>query len=76
MDNELSKKLYKYFEDLDIQFQLVPPHKHCRNFAEKVVWKFKNNFIAILCTMEPLLNFYLWEHLLLQVTMTINMLRQ
>ena len=28
MDNEVSEDLRKYFEDSDIQFQLVPPHIH------------------------------------------------
>ena len=31
MDNEVSEDLKKYFEDSDIQFQLVPPHMHWRN---------------------------------------------
>ena len=30
MDNEVSEDLKKYFEDSDIQFQLVPPHMHRR----------------------------------------------
>ena len=33
MDNEVSEDLKKYFEDSDIQFQMVPPHKHQRNDA-------------------------------------------
>ena len=28
MDNEVSEDLKKYFEDSNIQFQLVPPHIH------------------------------------------------
>ena len=31
MDNEVSEDLKKYFEDSDIQFQLVPPHMNQRN---------------------------------------------
>ena len=33
MDNEVSEDLKKYFEDSDIQFQMVPPHMHQRNTA-------------------------------------------
>ena len=76
MDNEVSEDLKKYFKDSDIQLQLVPPHMHRINAAERDVRTFKNHFIATLCTMEPMFHFYLWEHLLPQVTMTLNMMRQ
>ena len=33
MDNEVSEDLKKYFEDSDVQFQLVSPHIHRRNAA-------------------------------------------
>ena len=49
---------------------------HGRNAAERAVRTFKNHFIAALCTVDPLLPLYLWDRLLPQVTMTINMLRQ
>ena len=76
MDNEVSEDLMKYFEDSDIQFQLVPPHMHRINAVERAVRTFKNNFIAALCTVDPLVPFYLWDRLLTQFTMTLNMLRQ
>ena len=76
MDNEVSEDLNKYFEDSDIQFQLVPPHIHWRNAAERDVRTFKNHFIAALFTVDPRFPFYLWECLLPQVTMTLNMLRR
>ena len=75
MDNEVSEDFKKYFEDSDLQLQLMPPHMHCRNAAERSVRTFKNNFIAALCTLDPLFPFYLCYHLLTQVTMTLNMLR-
>ena len=76
MDNEVSEDLKKYFEDSDIQFQLVPPHMHRSNAAERAVRTFKNHFIAALCTVDPLFPFYLWDRLLPHVTMTLNMLRR
>ena len=48
MDNEVSKDLKKYFEDSDIQFQLLTPHMHRRNNKERTVRTFKNHFIAAL----------------------------
>ena len=75
MDNEVSENLKKYFEDSNIQFQLLPPHMHWINAAERALRPFKKHLIAALCTVEPLFLFYLWYRLLPQVTMTLNMLR-
>ena len=75
MDNEVSEDLKKYFEDSDIQFQLVPPQMNRTNYEERAMRTFKNHFIAALCTMSPIFPFYLCDHLLPQVTMTINMLQ-
>ena len=74
MDNEVSEDLKKYFEDSDIQFQLIPPRMNWKNSAERSVRTFNNHFIAALCTVDPLLYFYLWDCILPQVTMTLNML--
>ena len=76
VDNEVSEDLKKYSEDSDIKFQLVPPHMNRRNDPERAVRTFKNHFIAALCTVDPLFPFYLWDHLLPQVIMILNMLRQ
>ena len=49
---------------------------HGINATERAVRKFKNHFIAALCTVHPLFPLYLWERLLPQVIMTLNMLRR
>ena len=61
MDNEVSEDLKKYFEDSDIQVQLVPPHMHQRNSAERAVRTFNNQFIAALCTVDHKFPIYLWD---------------
>ena len=76
MDNEVSEDLKQYFEDSDIQFQLVPPHMHRRNTAESSMINFKNHFIDALCTVDPRFPFYLWYRLLPKSTITLNMLLQ
>ena len=76
MNNAVSEDLKKYFEHSEIQFQLVLPHMHQINAAERAVRTFKNHFIAALCTVEPLFPLYLWDRLFPQVIMTINMLRR
>ena len=57
MDIEVSEDLKRYFEDSDIQFQLVTPHMHQINAAEKDVITLKNQFIAALCTVDLLFLF-------------------
>ena len=70
----MSEDLKKYFEYSDIQFQLVPPHLHRSNAAERSVRTLNNHFIAALCTVEPLFPLYLWDRILPQFTMTLNMM--
>ena len=76
MDNEVSEDLKQYFEHSDIQFQMVSPHIHRINAAERAVRNLKNHFISALYTVDPLSPFYLWDRLLPQVTMAFNMLRR
>ena len=57
MDNEVLEDLKKYFEYSDIKFQLVPPHMHWINAEKRSLRTFKNQFIAYLCTVDPLLPF-------------------
>ena len=49
---------------------------HQRNAAERAVRPFKNHIIASLCTVDPLFPYHLWDRLLPQVIMKINMLRR
>ena len=76
MDNEVSEDLRKYFEDSDIQLQMVPPHMHQINAVEGAVRNFKNHFISDLFTIYPLFPFYISDRLLPQVTMTLHMLQR
>ena len=76
LDNEVSDDLKKYFEETNMQFQLVPPHMHQRKAAECSVRTFKNHFIISLCTVESHFHLYLWDRLLLQVTVALNMFLQ
>jgi hypothetical protein len=56
------------------QFQLVPPDMHCRNRAERAIRTFKDHFIAILAGVDPKFPPYLWELLLPQAELTLNLL--
>ena len=58
------------------KFQLVPPDMHRRNRAERAIRTFKNHFISILAGVDPTFPPYLWDLLLPQAELTLNLLRQ
>ena len=58
-----------------VDFQLAPPHMHRRNAAERAIRTFKNHFIAILCGTDPNFPIALWDRLLPQALLTLNLLR-
>jgi hypothetical protein len=75
LDNEASKLLKTYLHQQDITFQLVPPYSHRRNSAERAIRSFKDHLIAGLCSTDKSFPMHLWDRLLPQAVMTLNMLR-
>jgi hypothetical protein len=75
LDNEASKLLKAYLHQQDITFQLVPPYSHRRNSAERAKRSFKDHLIAGLCSTDKSFIMHLWDRLLPQAAMTLNMLR-
>jgi hypothetical protein len=61
MDNESSVALKKYFTENGMTYQLFPPH--C-----------KEHFIAGLSSVDPDLPMHLWDRLLPQTELTLNLL--
>ena len=59
----------------EIDFQLAPPNMHRRNAAEHAIRTCKNHFIAILSGTDLNFPIQLWEQLLDQVQITLNLLR-
>ena len=53
----------------------MPPYIHRRNAAERAIRTFKDHFISILCGTDPLFPINVWDKLLPQVTITLNLLR-
>ncbi len=75
MDNEASaafkaetKKNYKY--------QLVPPDNHRMNLAERAIQTFKNHFKAVIAEVDKTFPMQLWDRLLPQTVLTLNLLQQ
>ena len=59
-----------------VQFQLVPPDMHRQNAAERAIITFKAHFLAILASVAPDFPRHLWDILLPQTEMTLNLLGQ
>jgi hypothetical protein len=76
LENEASLALRKYLTKQGINYQLSPPHIHRRNNAERAIQTFKNHFIADLCSVDPTFPLKLWDKLLPQATITLNLLRK
>jgi hypothetical protein len=66
LDNEASAALKNYFTVNDITYQLVPPHCHRRNAAERAIRTFKEHFVAGLSSVDPSFPMHLWYRLLPQ----------
>jgi hypothetical protein len=75
LDNEASKLLKTYLHQKNITFQLFPPYSHRRNSAERAIRSFKDHLIAGLFSTEKSFPMHLWDRLLPQAVITLNMLR-
>ena len=74
MDNECSAAVEKYIRSEQINIQLIPPHNHQVNAAERAIATFKEHFIAALATVDMHCPLKLRDEFLPQVELTLNML--
>jgi hypothetical protein len=75
LDNEASAALKNFFTTHDVEYQLVPPHCHRCNAAEREIHTFNEHFVAGLASVDPYLPLHLCDRLLPQAEMTLNLLR-
>jgi hypothetical protein len=59
----------------NITFQLVPPYSHRRNATERAIRSFKDNLIAGISSTDKAFPMHMWDRLLPQAVITLNMLR-
>ena len=59
-----------------VQFELVPPDMHRRNAAVRAIQTFKDHFLAILSSVAHNFPRHLWDLILPQTEMALNLLRQ
>jgi hypothetical protein len=75
LDSEASTALKNFFTINDIAYQLVPPHCHRLNAAERAIRTFNEHFVAGLSSVEPSFPLHLLDILLPQAEITLNLLR-
>ena len=75
LDNEASAA-FKAEIKKNCTIQLVPPDNHRRNLAERAIQTFKNHFKAVLAGVDDNFPMHLWDRLIPQTILTLNLLRQ
>ena len=75
LNNEVSYEFKAALRKKNVTFQLVTPHVHRRNAAERAIRTFKNHFISVLATADPEFPVAEWDRLLPQAELTLNLLR-
>ncbi len=77
LDNEVSTAMKTLITDTyNMSYELVPPGCHRRNAAEVAIRNFKAHFLSILAGVAADFPMKLWDKLLPQAEITINLLRQ
>lgn len=75
LGNEASTLLKDFMYKENIDFQLTPAGIHRRNKAERAIQTFKSHFISGLCTVDPTFPLNLWDKLIPQAILPLNLLR-
>jgi hypothetical protein len=75
LDNEASEAFKKEIRK-NCKIQLVPPDNHRQNLSERAIQMFKNHFKAIVAGVDDSFPMRLWDKLLPQRILTLNLLRQ
>ena len=74
MDNRISNELLKVLDTNQTTYQLLPPHTHWRNLAERAIQTLKNHFKAGLSSMNPSFPLSESDWLIEQANVTLNLL--
>jgi hypothetical protein len=75
LDNKASTALKNFFTTNDVEYQLVPPHCHRRNVAERAIRTFKEHFVVGLSSVDPTFPLHLSDRILTQADITLNLLQ-
>ena len=75
LDNEFPASLKTFMHSKGFNLQLVPPHLHCTNSAKCAIQAYKDHLVAGLSSCDPACLLHLWDRLLSQETLTLNLLQ-
>ena len=75
LDNEVSTTLKRTMKKLQVKYQLVPPHSHRRNPAERAIQTWKDHYISGLSITDKHFPLHLACQLRHQCDITLNMMR-
>ena len=73
MDNQATKYIKQFLTKKECNLQVVQPHNHHINAADRAIQTFKDAFIAALATTDNEFLLQLWDKLALQVQDTLNL---
>ena len=77
LDNEISENMKEHIRDTcKMQVELVPPGCHRRNAAKVAIRNFKAHFLSVLAGVADDFPMNLWDRLLPQTEITLNLIRQ
>jgi hypothetical protein len=77
LDNEISENMKQHIRDqYKFTLELVPPGCHRRNAAEVAILNFKAHFLSVLAGTADNFPNNLWDRLLPQTEIKLNLLRQ
>jgi hypothetical protein len=75
MDNQATRQIKTFLTQENCELQLVEPHNHRVNAAERAIQTFKDAFISALATTDQDFPLQLWDRLTPQVITTLNLMR-
>ena len=76
LENECPNVLKIFMKEVNGKIQLVPPHIHQRNSAERAISTLKDYFIAGLSSTHKDLPLHLWCQIIPRTILTLNLLRE
>ena len=74
-DNEFSGEFRAVVENKNITLQLVTPHMHRNNPAERAIQTWKDHFLTGLASTHPDFPMHEWDRLIQQANVSLNLLR-
>ena len=74
LDNETSEDFKQAIMENELEYELVPKGQHRRNIAEKAIQTWKAHTIGVLSGLPDSFPLFLWDEMLPQLDMQVNML--